>query len=422
MKTSAAILYTGAILLAMVSCGVGKKITGLKRDAVPATIALVEENEIPELDIDSARPESMVVEDPYGKKVIMMRAVKDSSGEMTATDVLDAAVVTARFRNVAERHGMVNLSFQITIPERMQDKSWQIRFYPELFTGRDSTLLDPVIITGDLYREAQLRGYGRYNKYLASIAADSLRFLNSYQLKVFLERKTALTVADATAHYTDSALVRRNRMKISRKEDMFRRWVRSPIITEGLRLDSVITEINGDIVYHYAQTILAERDLKKAEIALEGEIYKEDRMIYDIPRTEPLTFYISTLTSLCDADRMWYTQDSTQVDTTYRRGVRALLEKDYKTAVALLKPYRDYNSAVALSALDYNATALDVLQGCESVPKVDYLRAILHARRGEDREAVECYMRACAHERSFVHRGNLDPEIAGLIKLYNLKL
>ena len=145
-------------------------------------------------------------------------------------------------------------------------------------------------------------------------------------------------------------------------------------------------------------------------------------MIYDIPRTEPLTFYISTLTSLCDADRMRYTQDSTQVDTTYRRGVRALLEKDYKTAVALLKPYRDYNSAVALSALDYNATALDVLKGCGEIPKVDYLRAILHARRGEDREAVECYMRACAHERSFVHRGNLDPEIAGLIKLYNLKL
>ena len=188
------------------------------------------------------------------------------------------------------------------------------------------------------------------------------------------------------------------------------------------KLDETITEINGDIVYHYAQTILAERDLRKAEIALEGEIYKEDRIIYDIPRSEPLTFYISTLTSLCDADRTWYTPDSTQIDTTYRRGVRALLERDYKTAVALLKPYRDYNSAVALSALDYNATALDVLQGCEPLPKVDYLRAILHARRGEDREAVECYMRACARERSFVHRGNLDPEIAGLIKLYNLKL
>ena len=422
MKTSAAILYAGAVLFSMTACGDAKKLTGLRRDALPATIALVEENEIPELSIDSSRPESMVVEDPYGKKVIMMRAVKDSTGEMTATDVLDAAVVTARFRNVAERHGMVNLAFQITIPERMQDKTWQIRFYPELYTGRDSTALDPVIITGDLYREAQLRGYGRYNKYLASISADSLRFLNAYQLKVFLQRKTLLSAEDATAHYTDSALVRRNRAKILRKEELFRRWVRSPIITEGLRLDSVITEINGDIVYHYAQTILAERDLRKADITLEGEIYKEDRIIYDIPRSEPLTFYISTLTSLCDADRTWYTPDSTQVDTTYRRGVRALLERDYKTAVALLKPYRDYNSAVALSALDYNATALDVLQGCEPLPKVDYLRAILHARRGEDREAVECYMRACARERSFVHRGNLDPEIAGLIKLYNLKL
>ena len=418
----AAYPYVAAAMLAVLSCGTGKKVSGLKKDVVTPAIALVEENEVPVLEVDRARDESITVEDPYGKQVILMRAVKDENGEMTATDVLDAAVVTARFRNVAERHGMVNLSFQITVPERLQDKTWQVRFYPELFTGRDSTALDPVIITGDLYRAAQLRGYDRYNRFLAGIAADSLRFLNAGQLRIFLERKTSLTEETAIAHYTDSVLVRRNRAKLSRREQMFRRWVKSPIVTEGLRLDSVITDINGDIVYHYVQTILAEKDLRKAEIALEGEIYREDKMIYDIPRSEPLTFYISTLTSLCDADRMCFNADSTQIDTVYRRGVRALMEKDYKTAVALLKPYRDYNSAVALCALDYNATALDVLRSCAEDPKVDYLRAILHARRGEDREAVECYMRACAAERSFVHRGNLDPEIAGLIKLYHLEL
>ncbi len=418
----AAIPYVAAAILAVAACGTGKKISGLKKDVIAPAIALVEENEVPVLEVDQARHESITVEDPYGKQVILMRAVKDENGEMTATDVLDAAVVTARFRNVAERHGMVNLSFQITVPERLQDKTWQVRFYPELFTGKDSTALDPVIITGDLYRAAQLRGYDRYNRYLAAIAADSLRFLNERLLRIFLERKTSLSEETAIAHYTDSALVRRNMAKLSRRDQMFRRWVKSPIVTEGLRLDSVITDVNGDIVYHYVQTILAERDLKKAEIALEGEIYREDKMIYDIPRSEPLTFYISTLTSLCDAGRVCYNADSTQVDTVYRRGVLALLEKDYKTAVSLLKPYRDYNSAVALSALDYNATALDVLRGCAEEPKVDYLRAILHARRGEDREAVECYMRACASERSFVHRGNLDPEIAGLIKLYHLEL
>ena len=424
MKAQAtAALFVVGVLSMTVACGPGKKVSHLRTESVSASIALVQENEIPELDIDrTPHPETMVIEDPYGKRVMMMRAVKDESGEMTATDVIDAAVVTARFRNVAERHGMVNLGFQITVPEKMQDKEWQIRFYPELYTGRDSTMLDPVIITGDLYRQGQLRGYERYNRYLSSIAADSLRFLNSYQLKVFLERKTALTAEDATAHYTDSARVRRNRAKISRKEEMFRRWVKSPIVTEGLRLDSVITSVNGDIVYHYVQTIAADRDLRKAEIALEGEIYKEDRVIYDIPRTEPLTFYISTLGSLCDLGKEYYLRDSTQVDTLYRRGVRAIIDRDYKTAVSILKPYRDYNSAVALCALDYNATALSVLQDCAPSARVEYLKAILHARRSEDREAVECYLRACEGERSYVHRGNLDPEIAGLIKLYNLKL
>ena len=193
-------------------------------------------------------------------------------------------------------------------------------------------------------------------------------------------------------------------------------------VAKGIRLDTVLRDIEGNFVYQYTQSLKTRPKLRKVDIVLSGDIWESDYRLYEMPRTEPLTFYISTLTSLCDADRMCFNADSTQIDTVYRRGVRALMEKDYKTAVAILKPYRDYNSAVALCALDYNATALDVLRSCAEDPKVDYLRAILHARRGEDREAVECYMRACAAERSFVHRGNLDPEIAGLIKLYHLEL
>ena len=409
-----------AVLLAA-SCGAEKKLVQLRKEALPAEISLAREAGLRQIDTSIVRPGTLIVEDPYGKQVVMMQAVRDESGEMTATDVLDAAVVTARFRNVAERHGMVNLNFQITVPRRMQDKDWQVRFYPLLFTLGDSTFLSPVIITGERYRQAQLKGYEKYNRYLASISADSLRFLHSFQMKIFRERKTDVDEPIVIEHYTDAARVRRNSVKISRKEEMFRRWVKSPLVTEGLRLDSVITGTGGDIVYHYAQTILASKGLKKAEIALEGEIFKEDRLIYDIPRTAPLTFYISSVGTLCDNSMEYFLQDSTAVDTVYRRGVRAIAERDYKTAVEILKPYRDYNCAVALSALDYNASALDVLEGCPPSPRVEYLRAILHARRGEDREAVECYLRACHQERAFIHRGNLDPEIASLIRLYNLQ-
>ena len=55
-----------------------------------------------------------------GREFIIMKAVKDENGEMVATDVINAAVVEARFRNVAERHGKVDIEFQIRVPQDMQ--------------------------------------------------------------------------------------------------------------------------------------------------------------------------------------------------------------------------------------------------------------------------------------------------------------
>ena len=51
---------------------------------------------------------------------------------------------------------------------------------------------------------------------------------------------------------------------------------------------------------------------------------------------------------------------------------------------------------------------------------MNYLLAILHSRNDEPEKAVECYMRACRQNRSYVYRGNLDPEISLLIKTYGL--
>ena len=46
--------------------------------------------------------------------------------------------------------------------------------------------------------------------------------------------------------------------------------------------------------------------------------------------------------------------------------------------------------------------------------------ALVYARQGDERSAVECYLLACAQNGSFVHRGNLDPEISALIRKYAL--
>ena len=638
---SAAILLT---LVCLAGCGPQRKLERLRRQSLSVKMVIADEKELPEIEMGTEpRRDTMVVEDPDGNQVLIMRAVKDENGEMVATDVLQAARVTARFRNVAERSGRVDLNFRIIVPEAMQDRDWQLRFYPDLFIWEDSLRLDPILITGEGYRKAQLKGYEHYQKFLDSIAADSTHFIDRFQLEMFLRRnlpdiyryKTdstsvsdeefrshyGITERQALTHYTNQLVVRRNRWKVGRKDQMFRKYVKVPIVTEGLRLDTVIVSPEGDIFYDYVQSIHVTPSLRKATVLLSGDIFEEDRRIYRVPRTEPLTFYISSISGLSDdavryktvvterrvqANTACYidfeqgraeirketghnreemariegnlrsllenrdfdmdsivvtascspegsyehnrklsmrrsesvsiyfegflrhyrdsvrksgfhigmddtyqeeapaeirllsrnnpenwsmldaliredeklserekeeyertaalrefdlreqrlqklpsyrhirenlyprlrtvrfdfhlhrkglqkdTIHTTVVDSVYMRGLQAIRDREYEQAVTLLRPYKDYNTAVAFCALDYNASALEVLEPMERSDKVLYLLAILYSRQGDDRKAVESYLKACRLNPAFVHRGNLDPEIAGLIRRYGL--
>ena len=637
---------TGAVLLAVLlaGCGPQGKLERLRRQSLAAQMVIADEKELPEIAMGGEpRRDTMVVEDPDGNQVLIMRAVKDENGEMVATDVIQAARVTARFRNVAERSGRVDLNFRIIVPEAMQDRDWQLRFYPDLFVLEDSLRLDPILITGAGYRKAQLKGFEHYRRFLDSIAADSTHFVDRFQLEMFLRRnlpdiyrfKTdstavseeefrshyGVTERQALTHYTNQLLVLRNRRKVNRKDDVFRKYVKVPIVTEGLRLDTVIVSPDGDILYDYVQSIHVKPSLRKATVLLSGDIFEEDRRIYRVPRTEPLTFYISSISGLSDdavryktvvterriqantacyidfeqgraeirketghnreemariegnlrsllqrkdfdldsivvtascspegsfehnrrlsmrrsesvsdyfegflkqyrdslkrssfhigLDDTWKeeapaeirllsrnnpenwtmldaliredgslserekeeyarvasiaepdqreqrlqhlpsyrhireslyprlrtvrfdfhlhrkglqkdTVHTTVVDTVYMRGLQAIRDREYEQAVTLLRPYKDYNTAVAFCAMDYNASALEVLEPMDRTDKVLYLLAILYSRRGDDRKAVESYLKACRLNPAFVHRGNLDPEIAGLIRRYGL--
>ena len=111
---------------------------------------------------------------------------------------------------------------------------------------------------------------------------------------------------------------------------------------------------------------------------------------------------------------------TTVPDTVYRAGVQALRARDYRKAVRLLRPYEDLNTALAYCALDYNASALSVLEKLPRDARTCYLGAILQARRGNEAEALRLFREACAQEPSFVHRGNLDPEVSTLLNKYRL--
>ena len=114
------------------------------------------------------------------------------------------------------------------------------------------------------------------------------------------------------------------------------------------------------------------------------------------------------------------TVHTTELDTVYMAGVAALKDRDYERALTYLRDYKDYNTAIAYVSLDYNASAMAILQDLPRTPQVNYMLALLYARNEDDQNAVQCYMDACRGDHSYVFRGNLDPEIYVLIQRYGL--
>lgn len=638
-----------ATVAGIAACSSPSKLQLLEINQMTARLQLPSEMEtyVPFLDsIRTNNKKDTIKVEMDGYEMLLMSAVRDEeSGEMTAHEVLEAAVVTARFRNVAERHGKVNIEFQIIVPESMQDSKWQLRFYPDLFILEDTVALENVVITGEGYRRAQLKGYQQYEKFLSSIVTDTTKFIDLRNLEIWLSRNIpelyalkndstdisdaymtsiyGVSEQEAVEHYTNKFLRRRNQRRIANKGKMYQKYVKAPIVTEGIRLDTVIRMSNGDYVYNYIQEINTRPRLRKVDVVLKGDIFEQDVKLYRIPETDPLTFYISSvnafvdnteryrtkiverrvdINSVCyvdfeqgksevkldlsnneteigrirenlvtlmnndefeldsivvtasaspegtlqtnerlskdraasisqyfknwmkvyqdslerdhgleiDIDGNWVkyervnipfnsrsngenwdyldvlvqkdsvmsddekelyadivkhtdnlderdlklqrepyykylreilypkmrtvrfdfalhrkgmvqdTVHTTELDSLYMEGVQLIRDFDYEEAIKILGSYKDYNTAVAYVALDRNESAMQILKDCERTPQVNYMLAILYARKGDDQNAVQHYMNACKEDGSYVFRGNLDPEINALIQKYGL--
>ena len=179
-----------------------------------------------------------------------------------------------------------------------------------------------------------------------------------------------------------------------------------------IRQDTVLTRADKDAYFETASI----NDLDRREAVLNTQSYYRylREQIYPKLRTVKFDFYLHRKGMVQDTMR------TTVLDTTYMNGVKAIADRDYAKAISLLRPYGDYNLAVAYCAMDYNASALDILQKLEKTDKVHYMLAILYSRAGQFEQAVEHYKISCEMNPRFVHRGNLDPEISMLIKKYGL--
>lgn len=96
-------------------------------------------------------------------------------GESLPTMDLQGIVVEQRLKNIAERNGVVNLDFIITVPKSLINDKWQLRVYPRAFKDNSDQIdLQPLILSGADFIRMQQQGYDEYKAFVASIVPDSL--------------------------------------------------------------------------------------------------------------------------------------------------------------------------------------------------------------------------------------------------------
>lgn len=107
---------------------------------------------------------------------------------------------------------------------------------------------------------------------------------------------------------------------------------------------------------------------------------------------------------------------TTELDTAYARGVELLRKRKYAKALYILNDYNDRNTVVAHLSLDHNERAMELLATMPKDAVTEYLRAIACSRLGRKAEGREHFLEACRLDGCMEYRGNLDPEIAELLK------
>ncbi|WP_029904642.1 hypothetical protein [Prevotella sp. 10(H)] len=112
---------------------------------------------------------------------------------------------------------------------------------------------------------------------------------------------------------------------------------------------------------------------------------------------------------------------NTEIRPDYAQALRYLQDREYWKALDILQAYPDYNTALCLVCMGYNAKALELLEGLKQTGNTEYLLAILSIRAGNDNQAITHLLKACELDPTKVYRAPLDPEIFGLVRKYKLQ-
>lgn len=189
------------------------------------------------------------------------------------------------------------------------------------------------------------------------------------------------------------------------------RWVAEnwPELTQRIRTDKSIENREAILAL-----IASEKNPDRREQAIRLRFPKEYAYIRSViyPQLRAVNFRYNLRRKGMVKD----TIHTTELDTTYARGVELLQKRKYAKALYILNDYNDRNTVVAHLSLDHNERAMELLAAMPEDAATEYLRAIACSRLGRKEEGRRHFLEACRLDERMEYRGNLDPEIAELLK------
>ncbi|MEQ2965882.1 hypothetical protein [Alistipes onderdonkii] len=323
-------------------------------------------------------------------------AVDDSAYRLPPSDTLSYIVSSM-------------LSFVDTVPRyriRIVDKYLTVedRNYIQFFVG-DTRVVDTL---GDNWRQLD-----KITGLMRQIVEQQEFWVDTITLTAASSPEGAYAFNDRLSQGRAQALKRYLVRRYGRSIDTMLtvRWVAEDWqeLTNRIRTDREV--VNRDAIL---ELIVAEKNPDRREQAIRQRFPEEYAYIRSViyPQLRAVNFRYNLRRKGMVKD----TIHTTELDTAYARGVELLQKRKYAKALYILNDYNDRNTVVAHLSLDHNERAMELLATMPKDAVTEYLRAIACSRLGRKEEGRRHFLEACRLDERMEYRGNLNPEIAELLK------
>ena len=323
-------------------------------------------------------------------------AVDDSAYRLPPSDTLSYIVSSM-------------LSFVDTVPRyriRIVDKYLTVedRNYIQFFVG-DTRVVDTL---GDNWRQLD-----KITGLMRQIVEQQEFWVDTITLTAASSPEGAYAFNDRLSQGRAQALKRYLVRRYGRSIDTMLtvRWVAEDWqeLTNRIRTDREV--VSRDAIL---ELIVAEKNPDRREQAIRQRFPEEYAYIRSViyPQLRAVNFRYNLRRKGMVKD----TIHTTELDTAYARGVELLQKRKYAKALYILNDYNDRNTVVAHLSLDHNERAMELLATMPKDAVTEYLRAIACSRLGRKEEGRRHFLEACRLDERMEYRGNLDPEIAELLK------